>query len=90
MDKKRPVRNPDIVDRKEEKEALLFDPADGNILCINSTGIFIWERCDGTRTVQEISRELTEEFDVSAGQAEKECESFLKELEKPGFIGYAF
>lgn len=82
-----PVRNPDVVERKEEAEALLFDPATGNILCVNTTGIFIWEICDGSRGFEDIVGELTGEYDVAPEKAEEDCHTYLDDLEKAGFIG---
>ena len=83
-----PVKNPDIVARKEEKEALLFNPADGNILCINGTGITIWDLCDGSRDMKNIVSEITGKYEVSGEKAEKDCLNFFKKLEESGFIGY--
>ena len=88
MEEKYPVKTPDVVVRQEEKEALLFNPADGNMLCINSTGIFVWKMCDGKVSCKGIAKELTEEFDVSVGKAEEDCLKYLNELEGSGFIGY--
>lgn len=83
-----PVRNPDIVDRIEEKEALLFDPATGGMMCINSTGIFVWEKCDGDNTFGDIVRELESEYEVGCEVAEKDCGTFFSKLESKGFIAY--
>ena len=83
-----PVKNPDIVAREEKKEALLFNPADGNMLCINKTGIFIWNLCDGSFSIEDIAKRITDNFEVSFEMAKKECLQFLKMLEKPGFVGY--
>ena len=83
-----PVKNPDIVVRKEEKEALLFNPADGNILCINGTGITIWDMCDGSRGMKDIVGEITGKYEVSGEKAEKDCFTYLKKLEESGFIGH--
>jgi hypothetical protein len=87
MDKKFPVKNPDIVVRREEKEALLFDPADGNLLCINETGIFIWNKCDGERDMNSIAGDISEEYEVSFDKALEDCSAFLEELTDAGFIG---
>ncbi|MGB3082617.1 MAG: PqqD family protein [Candidatus Omnitrophota bacterium] len=72
-----PVKNPDIVVRKEEKEALLFSPADGNTLCINGTGITIWDLCDGSRGTKDIVGEITGKYEVSREKAEKDCLNFF-------------
>ena len=88
MKNKIPFKNPDIVSRNDKKEALLFDPANGNMLCINKTGIFVWECCDGTNTVDDIVKGITEKQEVDSKRAEEDCSSYLKELEEAGFIGY--
>ena len=88
MKKTYPKRNPDIVARKEEKEALLFNPADGNMLCVNKTGILVWDLCDGSRAAEDITGEITERFEVSSETARKDCDLYLKELEEAGFIGF--
>ncbi len=88
MEESYPVRTPDIVVRKEKKEALLFNPSDGSLLCINKTGIFIWDLCDGSCTVKDIGEKVMETYEVSIGKAEEDCKSYLKEMESAGFIGY--
>jgi hypothetical protein len=88
MKDKYPVRNPDIVDRKEEKEALLFNPADGNMVCINGTGIFVWDLADGGHSIGDMVKRVTEKYEVPSEEAEKDCLKYLKELEEAGFIGY--
>ncbi|MCK4851698.1 MAG: PqqD family protein [Candidatus Omnitrophica bacterium] len=88
MERSCPVRNPDIVARTEQKEALLFNPVDGDLVSINGTGILVWDICDGSHTVGTIVREITERYEVSRDKAEEDCLVYLKELEGAGFIGY--
>ncbi len=83
-----PVKNEEIVVRKEKNEALLFNPSDGNLLCINGTGMHVWDICDGSRAAGEIAREMEERYEVPLDKAEKDCLEYLKELEKAGFIKY--
>ena len=83
-----PKRSPDIVMRKETKEALLFNPQDGNILCVNATGAFIWDLCSGNRSKADITEEIIEKYDVSKEKAQEDCQKFLKDMEEAGFIGY--
>jgi hypothetical protein len=88
MEKSHPVRNPDIVVREEEKEALLFNPADGNMMCINETGILVWRLSDGSHTVGDIIGKIMDSYEVLKEDAEKDCLTYLKELEDSGFLGY--
>ena len=88
MKKKYPVRNPDIVARKEQKEALLFNPSDGHMLCINRTGMFVWDLCDGDNTGAGIIEKITETYDVTPEKAAGDYSAFIKDMKKTGFIGY--
>ena len=87
MGSKYPVRNPDIVIRREKEEALSFNPADGNMICMNKTGILVWDLCDGANTFDDIVAKIVEKFEVSREKAEEDCEKFVKELEEAGFLG---
>ena len=88
MKKKYPVRNPDIVARKEQKEALLFNPSDGHMLCINEVGMFVWDLCDGDNAGTGVIKKMTEAYDVTFEKAGEDYNSFIKDMEKAGFIGY--
>lgn len=88
MAKDYPVKNPDIVARIEKKEGLLFNPADGNTMCINGTGIFVWELCDGEHSCEHIVKEITERYEVSLEKAQKDASVYLEDMEKSGFVGY--
>jgi uncharacterized protein (DUF433 family) len=88
MELKRPLRNPDIVTRREEKAALLFNPADGNMLCVNGTGIMVWDLSDGSKTAGDMAGEIAEKYEIAQDKAEEDCLVYLADLEKAGFIGY--
>jgi hypothetical protein len=88
MERNYPVRNPDVVVRKEEKEALLFNPADGKMLCINGTGILVWDLSDGSRAVGDIVGKITDMYEVEGSTAAADSMKYLDDLEKAGFITY--
>ena len=82
------VKNPNIVTRQEKDEALLFNPQDGNLLCINQTGIFIWNLCNGKNNQESIIDKMLVEYQInSIDKVRKDVDSFIKELGKVGFIG---
>ena len=87
MKEKYPIANPDVVVREEEKEALFFSPANGNMMCVNRTGMFIWGLCDGTRNSEDIAKEMVEAYDVTLEKAREDFGTYIKELESGGFIG---
>ena len=82
------VKNEDIVTRQENNEALLFNPQDGNLLCINQTGIFIWDLCNGQNTKSSIIDRMLAEYEIdSIDKAKQDFSNFINELETAGFIG---
>jgi len=52
--------NPEMVFRKEEEGAFLFDPHTGNLKYLNANGVNIYELCDGRKTVDDIITLLME------------------------------
>lgn len=51
-----------------------------SIFNLNETGTFIWEKIDGRRTVAEIIALVASDFQVSKGQATKDCGEFFAQL----------
>jgi hypothetical protein len=83
-----PVRTPDIVIRSEKEESLMFNPADGATVCVNSTGKFIWDMCDGNNRVIDVVGRIGDVFDVGREEAEKDCTEFIADMERSGFLGF--
>ncbi|MFQ5910922.1 MAG: PqqD family protein [Thermoplasmata archaeon] len=74
-----PSRNRDVVERFGEHEMLLFHSALGKLFEVNEVGQEIWKLCDGTRTVRQISGELTARF-ATPDAVDRDVRRFLKEL----------
>jgi hypothetical protein len=85
--------NPEIVYRPEGRDgAILFDPDSSAVQVLNLTGAFIWERLDGTRTLESIGDELATAFDEVPGDATvvaAEVEAFVRALVQLGFAAPA-
>ncbi len=47
-----------------DEEAVVYDMAHDVVHYLNATARFIWERCDGRRTILDIADELNEVFDL--------------------------
>lgn len=78
-------RSDDIVFRKIGDESLLVPIRQGlgdleSIYTLNETAARIWELLDGTATGKEIRNKITEEFDVTPEEAEKDLIQHLEEL----------
>ena len=80
-------RNKEFVYRKIENETI-FVPIKNNvgdmscIYTVNKMGSFIWENLDGQKTLDDILSMITEEFDISAYEAEEDLIEFVSQLKE--------
>jgi hypothetical protein len=85
------VKNENVVSRQIADEVILVPVrqkvADLNcIYTLNEIGAHIWELIDGKRNGQQLKAMVTEEFEVSAQQAEKDLYEFLAGLISFGLV----
>ena len=75
-----------IVAREIEGEIVIvpltsgIGDAEDELYTLNETGREIWQRLDGKRTLKDVSRELTTEFESSTGEIEQDLIGFVEEL----------
>lgn len=83
------ARNPDVVLREEDEDGgLLFNPDTNQVRVLNTTGLFIWKQCDGSRDLDQIARALQESFeDAPSDQVNQDVREFVEEMVASGFIG---
>ena len=75
------------IRRFGNKGALLFHAGNGAEKIVNSTGLFLLQRLDGSRSVQDLSDKLANNFDgISRSEVESDIYSFLETLNKEFFI----
>jgi len=73
---------------KEIGDELVLVPLSGNVsqmnelFTMNETGRFIWENLSKKTTVEDLVEKMTESFDVSEEEAEKDILLFLEKLDK--------
>ena len=81
-----------IVAREIEGEIVIvpltsgIGDADDELYTLNDTGKAIWKRLDGKRTLQDVSRELSAEFEDATGQIERDVIGFVDELLNRGIL----
>jgi len=64
----------------------VYDPASENVHVLNAPMRFIWETCDGTKTVAEIVAEVSEAAQLSVEDAAKDVYHILLSLSANGLI----
>ncbi len=65
----RPRRRADVSARVVEGECVILDRRWGLVHQLNATASYIWDRCDGTSTADEIAAGMAERFDVDRATA---------------------
>lgn len=63
-------------------ETLVLDDQQGRVHQLNPTASFIWKRCDGKTSVQQIVNTLTEMFDVEFDVACRDVTEAIAKLRK--------
>ena len=79
------AKNPEFVQREVADEFILVpirrQLSDANSLYVlNETGAAIWRRIDGTRSIRAILTELSNEYDVTSEQLEKDFATLIDDL----------
>jgi hypothetical protein len=75
-----PRLHPQVAGQTIGNEAVLVLADTGQVLVLNEVGGRIWELADGSRTIAEIARILTDEYDVSEEQALRDVSEFVQQL----------
>ena len=65
----------------------LFPTPKEKRISLDKIGTFVWERCNGKHTVEQIVKELCDEYKMMRQEAEISISTFLQQLSKRGFIG---
>jgi len=83
------IINPDVVLREEDEDGgLLFNPDTNQIKVVNTTGLFIWKKCDGSYKLDEIVVALQKAFEEApTDQITEDVNEFIEEMVNTGFIG---
>jgi len=56
------------------------------VFTLSEVGAMIWQLIDGQKTVRQLMEAVKNEYDVGAGEAEKDLLDFLQSLEDAGLI----
>ena len=80
-------QNSENIFREEEDGAFLFDPETGNLKYINTMGVNIYQLCDGSMTVGEVTTLVIDNFkDIAREQIETDVKHFLEALVEINFL----
>lgn len=74
------LRNPSICTYDIADEAVLVEPEEQGLIALNATARAVWEQCDGTRTVEEISRGFARRYDAAYAEVAEGVRAIVSDL----------
>ena len=77
-----PKRRSDVNVRVIEGETVVLDRKGARIHQLNRTASYIWDRCDGGSTIEEIAGQLAESFAVDAKTAARDAVATVRQLQR--------
>jgi hypothetical protein len=80
------IRNNKTISGRLHDELVMMDIDQGMYFSLNPVATRIWDLLEEASGVDELCSKLIEEFDVDAGQCEKEVSDYLNEMLKLGLI----
>lgn len=80
------AQNPDTPARTVDGSAIVITPHDSKLHTLNQTATFIWDRADGSRTLEHIARELVTVFDVELEVVRREATDFVAAAVEKGMM----
>jgi methyltransferase-like protein len=72
--------------QRTDGEAVLLDMANERVHQLNEVGTFILDRCDGTRTVDDIGAAVAEHYEVSENVATRDTAELLERMKALGIV----
>ena len=83
----RPRIKRDVVLREEDDGAFVFDPIEDTLRVVNETGALFFTVMDGTRTLEEITRDVADVFtDVGEENIREDAKRFMHDLALRGLL----
>ena len=78
----RPRKLDHLIQHDMDDEVLVYDPVVDRTHRLNVSATRIWELCDGTRSLEDIARVLTEQFEVEFETALQDARAVLEQLKE--------
>ena len=77
---KYPDKAPQTASRLIDGEAVIVVPQKDEVKVLNEVGSIVWELLDGRNTIGQMAKVISEEFEISPENAEKDIVDFLCDL----------
>ena len=82
----RPQTKPTCHVREVGAERVVYEPGGHEVAFLNTTATWLFERCDGTRSVQDLLTAMEERFDAPGDLLHKDLLSTLEMFRSRGLL----
>jgi hypothetical protein len=82
----KPQKRGKVVDVLEDQDSYVIQLDENKIFQVASIAYYVWEMCDGTRTVQDIVDEISKAANLSEAEVSGPVTQILEELSKAELI----
>ena len=69
--------------------AHVFRLPDKRVIVLDDVGSYVWELCDGKKSLSQISKQVSDKYNLTVKEAEMSLIEYLRTLGKRGIIGFA-
>ncbi|MHB0914245.1 MAG: PqqD family protein [Thermoleophilia bacterium] len=80
------VKDNEVLFTSMGEDAVLLHVQRGDYYSLNRVGARLWVLTDGTKSVESLATLLTEEFDITQEQAEKDIIELAEQFVKEGLV----
>lgn len=78
----KPRRVSRVIQYEIDGEVVLYDPKRDRVHNLNSTAAFIWQLCDGSRTVDEVALDVAMHYGVDFAVTRVDVARILEQFER--------
>ena len=82
----KPLKRGKVVDVLEDQDSYVIQLDENKIFQVASIAYYVWEMCDGTKTVQDIVDEISKAANLSEAEVSGPVTQILEELSKAELI----
>ncbi|MCQ4449330.1 MAG: PqqD family protein [Sulfolobales archaeon] len=82
----KPQKRGKVVDVLEDQDSYVIQLDENKIFQVASIAYYVWEMCDGTKTVQDIVGEISRAANLSEAEVSGPVTQILEELSKAELI----
>lgn len=80
------IKDSDVLFTSMGEDGVLLHVQRGDYYSLNKVGARLWMLTDGSRSIKDLAKEITAQFEISQEEAEKDIIELAAHLEKEGLV----